>query len=116
MSMTINGHSVKTRKDELDLGHNRATGEVTILVMVGLGVATNVVAAAFWGVVSMDPIVVVVLSDFDESSPANIASMSKLVFDLDWTSLGGTVAKAGNRKLRWTEVGNVRYELRTKSK
>jgi hypothetical protein len=31
MSMTIRGHSVSTRKDELDRGNNLATGEVGIL-------------------------------------------------------------------------------------
>jgi hypothetical protein len=36
MSMTIRGHSVSTRKDELDRGNNLATGEVGILEIDGL--------------------------------------------------------------------------------
>jgi phosphohistidine swiveling domain-containing protein len=36
MSMTIRGHSVSTRKDELDRGNNLATGEVGILDIDGL--------------------------------------------------------------------------------
>ena len=112
MSMTISGHSVKTRKDVLDFGDSLATGEVDILGMVGLGVATTI-DILFCGVVvsedpasGVDPSSGVVLSDVD-SSPAKMASISMLVLDLGWISEGGTVAKAGNRKLRWTEVGKV---------
>ena len=116
MSMTIRGHSVKTRKEELDLKLRRGTGEVGIPAM-GVPrpggvkeVATGVLGSLSPGVgvvAGVLPVGVASCLLGDTSVPSSDVSSDDM--EPFRSELGeGPAARAGNKKLRWTADGRAR--------
>ena len=104
ISITIRGHSVKTRKEEFERGESLATGDAGILDMEGLAIAPD-------GLRKLDALILAAATSMVIDSFESEGVVSNDGVPLEVASDGDPAARAGNKKFLWTAAGKDRYEF-----